>query len=222
YGVDMSSNCIEIAKQNGFDHVLTYDVIRGLPYLENEFDLVFTMDFLGHIEFRNKDRMISEMHRVTKPGGYGFHGIETGYINYFNCNPKDPDDFIRKYVYTEGHIGVEILDDILERFSKHFEIVRSSPFGIRPLLNIHNIMNSGFWGEEFKSAFAVIDSPSSRIAADLVIGWMNKYLTDQLMGVYGNVLSPSSVQQSNIPSLNEFIGTMLIGTGFSMTTLMKR
>ncbi|MDF2671720.1 MAG: hypothetical protein K0R67_4026, partial [Paenibacillus sp.] len=206
YGVDMSSSCIEIAKQNGFDHVLTYDVVRGLPYGDNEFDFVYTMDFLGHIEFRNKNSMIAEMNRITKPGGYGFHGIETGYINYLNCNPKDPDDIVRKYVYAEGHIGVEMLDDILDRFAKHFEIVQAFPFPIRPMLNISNIINSGFWGEDFNKAFAEIDSPSNRITADLVIGWCNKYLTDQLFKVYGDVLAPSRIQTSNHSAVNQFTG----------------
>ncbi|WP_025852329.1 class I SAM-dependent methyltransferase [Paenibacillus ehimensis] len=128
YGVDMSSSCIEIAKQNGFDHALTYDVVQGLPYADNEFDFIYTMDFFGHVEFRSKDPMIAEISRITKPGGYGFHGIESGFIDYLNCNPKNPDDTVRKYVYMEGHVGVETLEDILDRFSKHFEIVQASLF----------------------------------------------------------------------------------------------
>ena len=95
--------------------------------------------------------MIAELSRITKPGGFGFHGIESGFINYLNCNPKTPDDIVRKYVYMEGHTGVETLEDILNRFSKRFDIVQAFPFPIHPLLNIGNILNSRFWGEEFCS-----------------------------------------------------------------------
>ncbi|KEQ25969.1 class I SAM-dependent methyltransferase [Paenibacillus tyrfis] len=221
FGVDMSSSCIEIAKQNGFDHAVTYDVVQGLPYADSEFDFIYTMDFFGHVEFRSKDPMIAEISRITKPGGYGFHGIESGFIDYLNCNPKNPDDTVRKYVYMEGHIGVETLEDILDRFSKHFEIVQAFPFPIRPLLNIGNILNSRFWGEEFYTAFAGIDNPTSRVAADLVTGWLNKYLTDQLLQIYGNELTQSRVADTGNPALNRFIDTLLQGCGFSMTTLRK-
>lgn len=157
YGVDMSSSCIDIARQNGFDEAVTCDVVQGLPYADDEFDFIYTMDYFGHIEFRSKDAMIGELQRVTKPGGYGFHGIESGFVDYLNCNPKDPEDVVRKYVYMEGHIGVETLEDIVRRFSPFFEVVKAFPFPIRPLLNISNVMTSRFWGEEFCSAFAEID-----------------------------------------------------------------
>ena len=221
FGVDMSASCIEIAKQNGFDEAMAYDVVGGLPYDNDQFDLVYTMDFFGHIEFRSKDAIIAEIHRVTKPGGLGFHGIETGYIGYLNCNPKDPNDHVRKYVYKEGHIGVEPLEDIVDRFSPLFEIVQAFPFPIRPLLNIQNIMNSRFWGDEFCSAFAEIDTPQARMAADLVIGWFNKYLTEQLLQVYGSKLIRTRVPDSGHPGLNRMIDTMLQGSGFSMTTVRK-
>ncbi|MBN2979904.1 MULTISPECIES: class I SAM-dependent methyltransferase [Cohnella] len=221
YGVDMSSSCIEIAKQNGFDRAVAYDVVQGLPYADGEFDFIYTMDFFGHVEFRSKDRIISEMHRVTKPGGYGFHGIETGFIDYLNCDPKNPDDVVRKYVYMEGHIGVETLEDILDRFEPRFEVVQTFPFPIRPLLNIGNIMNSKFWGEEFCAAFAQVDTPATRAAADLVLGWFNKHLTGQLFEAFGSRLVRSRIPDTGNPALNRFIDTMLQGCGFSMTTLRK-
>lgn len=221
HGVDMSSECTDIAEQNGFDQVISYDVVQGLPYADLEFDFIYTMDFFGHIEFRSKDRMIAELHRITKHGGYGFHGIESGFIDYLNCNPKDPEDMVRKYVYMEGHVGVETLEEVTERFAQKFEIVQTFPFPIRPLLNIANIMNSKFWDDDFSAAFAEIDSPASRMAADLVIGWFNKYLTDQLLNVYGKQLQRTGIPDSGIPALDRWMDALLTGCGFSMTTLKK-
>ncbi|CAM3872085.1 class I SAM-dependent methyltransferase [Cohnella lubricantis] len=222
FGVDMSSSCIEIAKRNGFDEAVVYDAAEGLPYGDDQFDLVYTIDFFGHIEFRSKDAIIADIHRVTKPGGLGFHGIETGAIDYWNCNPKDPNDPIRQYVYTEGHIGVEPLEDIADRFSPLFEIIQAFPFPLRPLLHIQNIRNSRHWGDEFNDAFAEIDSPKSRMAANLILGWINRYLTDQLLRAYGNQLIRTRVPKSGHQGLDRFIDTLLQGSGFSMTTVRKR
>lgn len=216
YGVDMSAACIELSRRNGFDEAVVCDAVQGLPYADETFDFIYTMDYFGHIEFRSKNAMIAELYRVTKPGGWGFHGIETGFIDYLGCNPKDPEDRIRKYVYMEGHIGVEPLEDIVARFEPYFDIVRAIPFPIHPLLNIANILNSRFWGEPFAAAFAEVDSPQSRLAADLVIGWINRRLTEQLRQMYGDRLIRSEVRS------NPMTDAMLKGAGFSMTTLRKR
>ncbi|MCR8644690.1 class I SAM-dependent methyltransferase [Paenibacillus sp. N1-5-1-14] len=222
YGVDMSATCIEVAKQNDFDHVIAYDVVTSLPYESNYFDFVYTMDFFGHVEFRSKDQIIAEIHRVTKPGGQGFHGIEMGYVNYMNCNPKDPDDIVRKYVYMEGHIGIETLDDILMRFNPHFDIIGAYPWPIRPMLNINNILTSEFWGKEFCEAFAEIDSFNSRQAADMVIQHCSQYLLNSLRDIYGNILTPASVAKSGNSKLDAWIEYLIQGSGFAKITTRKR
>ncbi|AQS58806.1 class I SAM-dependent methyltransferase [Desulforamulus ferrireducens] len=219
FGIDMSGDCINTAKRNGYDHVMAHNVINNLPYAADSFDLVFTMDFFGHVEFRYKDNIISEIHRVTKKGGHGFHGIEAGFINYFTCNPKDPHDPVRKYVHIEGHIGVEPLEDIARRFSQHFNILSAFPWPIRPFLNIDNILAANVWGEEFTKAFSMVDSSNSRIAADLVLGHCTKYFTDLLMKIYGTVLTKDHMHQKEGGKI--VAEELLQGMGFAIITMIK-
>ncbi len=218
-GIDMSQDCLITAKRNGYDEVLVHDVINNLPYPDDYFDLVYTMDFFGHVEFRHKNSIISEIHRVTKKGGYGFHGIEAGFINYFRCNPKDPQDTVRKYVNLEGHIGVEPLEDIAARFGQYFTILTAFPWPIRPFLNIDNILAGNVWGKEFTTAFSMVDHDNSRVAADLVLGYCTKYFTDQFLQLFGNILTKDHLQceESWKPLGEKFIQ----GRGFAMITMSK-
>ncbi|WP_442603223.1 class I SAM-dependent methyltransferase [Paenibacillus sp. KN14-4R] len=221
YGVDMSATCIETAKLNGYDHVLAHNVVTNLPYDDNLFDFIYTMDFFGHVEFKDKDQIIHEMNRITKPGGHGYHGIEMGYIDYLNCDPKNPEDLVRKYVYMEGHIGVETLDDILERFTPYYEIIQAYPWPIRPMINIDNILKSKFWGESFCEAFEEHNNFSSQIAADMVIGWINQFLLNNLREIFGNILTTSNLTPTHNPKLNHFIDSLLQGCGFAIVTVRK-
>lgn len=219
YGIDMSPDCITTAKKNGYDDVMAHNVINNLPYDDDYFDLVYTMDFFGHVEFRYKNKIISEIHRVTKKGGHGFHGIEAGFINYFTCNPQDPQDTVRKYVYVEGHIGVETLADIVRRFNQHFNILAAFPWPIRPFLNIENILAGSVWGEEFTKAFSKVDSFNSRVAADLVLGYCTKYFTDQFFKIYGSILTIDQLQQEE--KWNTAAQELLQGMGFAIITVIK-
>jgi len=49
------------------------DVIKGLPYCENELDEVRAFDFLEHIPIGKTIQVIEEIHRVLKPGGMFEH-----------------------------------------------------------------------------------------------------------------------------------------------------
>ncbi len=43
---------------------------NNLPFTDNVFSIVYSSHFLEHIEWFNTDRILSEMYRVLKPGGY--------------------------------------------------------------------------------------------------------------------------------------------------------
>lgn len=219
YGIDMSPDCIKTAKINSYDHVMAHDVINSLPYEDDYFDLVYTMDFFGHVEFRYKNKIISEIHRVTKKSGHGFHGIESGVIDYFGCNPQDPNDKVRKYVYHEGHIGVEPLQDIAIRFGQQFDILTAFPWPLHPFLNIDNILTGNVWGEEFTKAFSIVDSFNSRVAVDMALGYCTKYFTDQFLKIFGNVLTMDHIQPEE--PLKTLVENFIRGMGFAIITLRK-
>ncbi len=69
-GLDVSEGMVEVARENfpgaGFEH-LGEDLI--FPYEDESFDLVFTATVLHHNPTPAKQTLLSEMWRVTKPGG---------------------------------------------------------------------------------------------------------------------------------------------------------
>jgi ubiquinone/menaquinone biosynthesis C-methylase UbiE len=72
-GLDISRNMIEIAKKNareyGFEDRVEYveSDARNMPFEDNTFDAVFTNGSLH--EWANPEEILSEIHRVLKPGG---------------------------------------------------------------------------------------------------------------------------------------------------------
>jgi len=77
HGLDISSVIANRAKQNGGsnNHLMNFTQanIRWMPYPEGYFDFVYTMGTIEHIiEYR---QVISEVHRVLKPGGKAIIGV---------------------------------------------------------------------------------------------------------------------------------------------------
>ncbi|MCY2954081.1 MAG: class I SAM-dependent methyltransferase [Planctomycetota bacterium] len=222
-GIDMSDDCIAMAKENGYDDAVCSDVASGLPYEDGSFDFVFTMDFFGHIEFSNKNPIIAEIHRVTRKGGHGFHGIEAGWVDYFNCDPKDPDDFVRRYVYEEGHVGVETIDTNVERFGKWFQILSAFPWPIRPFLYMDGILPRNRFGEQFTKSFAQFDGYASRVSADIVMGYCNNFFTQKLFEIFGKILTGDAIEKLNLGQpMRKFAEAFLINTGFAMLAVRRQ
>src|SRR5262249_14367075 len=74
-GVDLSPACAGVTKRNGYDLVCAAN-LTALPFADSSFDYVTSLDVFGHIEFDQKDQVISEIRRVLKPEGLTMHGIE--------------------------------------------------------------------------------------------------------------------------------------------------
>lgn len=67
-GCDISAKSLEIAaKQQGHERLDACDAGKRLPYEDRSFDLVFNNSAFEHIP--DLDRSLSEVARVTKPGG---------------------------------------------------------------------------------------------------------------------------------------------------------
>ena len=69
-GVDFSEEKISFCKKN-LEKNTTFICAdaRNLPFNENEFDMVFARDLLHHVN-NDRDLVISQLYKVTKPGGH--------------------------------------------------------------------------------------------------------------------------------------------------------
>jgi ubiquinone biosynthesis O-methyltransferase len=70
-GVDFSPRAIELAQQKArhHDQSIAFQVAdaQALPFPDNSFDVLFSCECLEHVP--EPRRMLSELHRVLKPGG---------------------------------------------------------------------------------------------------------------------------------------------------------
>lgn len=68
-GCDVSEDSIEVAKNN--NPTVEYKTYNGetLPFEDNTFDVVFTINVMHHVPPESWDRFLSECKRVLKKGG---------------------------------------------------------------------------------------------------------------------------------------------------------
>ena len=99
-GVDISSQAVKFCHLKGINEVKRGSVNR-LPYSNRSFDLVTCFDVLGQKHVDDK-KAISELYRVTKPGGYIFLRIAAYPFLYSlhdrlvsNEKRYNKDDFLR-------------------------------------------------------------------------------------------------------------------------------
>lgn len=186
YGVDMSRRCLSQAKKNGYTKCWKVDLTAPLPFEDGFFDGVISMDTFGHIEFRHKDFVISEIARITRPGGWGHHGVETGFVDYFNCDPLNEEDPVRKYVYVDGHVGAEPSRAVCDRFSKHFSSV------LPRITYLYPFMHKDAIGTLFEAEFAALldqyKSPEAVTLANIILGRLNRYFLDTFAVHFGAAL----------------------------------
>ena len=73
YGQDISENAIERCKKNciayGFSPTLVVGNCEQLQFDDDTFDIVYSGDVFEHITESQKEKFISEIYRVLKPGG---------------------------------------------------------------------------------------------------------------------------------------------------------
>ncbi|OGE39387.1 hypothetical protein A3F00_02015 [Candidatus Daviesbacteria bacterium RIFCSPHIGHO2_12_FULL_37_11] len=67
-GIDISNEALKFAKNNGLRQVRKGSV-TNIPFKENEFDAVVSIDVLYHKQVKNDLQALEEFRRVLKPGG---------------------------------------------------------------------------------------------------------------------------------------------------------
>jgi SAM-dependent methyltransferase len=187
FGVDLDPACVEVASQ-GYDRALIFDLSDRLPFPDEYFDTVFSCDVFGHIEFRHKDHVISEIRRVTKPGGRSVHIIESAPLDYAQMT-EDPSDPIRKYVLTEGHVGVEDAQSLITRWSRFFLSVQVENAILYPFSTIAGYLADPDTPEDLKSIMAAFDQ-AQRDAAQVALGYACDTLIEWLRRTDPTLLIP--------------------------------
>ena len=168
YGVDLDPACVAVASQV-YDQAAAFDISEPLPFPSEYFDTVFSCDVFGHIEFRHKDRVISEVRRVTKPGGRAVHIIESAPFDYDQITDH-PDDPIRKYVLMEGHVGIESAESLRARWSRYFVSVEIENAMLYPFCTITGYLADPETPEELKALIRAFDQ-HQRDAAQIALGY---------------------------------------------------
>ena len=125
-GVDLSAECAAAAGRNGYDVTCRASLSR-LPFPDDSFDYVASLDVLGHVTFEEKDAVLAEIARVLRPGGVTLHGIEC----VDRAAQKDYDEMtaeeLRRFIEVDGHVGLEEEHEHAARFRRFFAHVAYEP-----------------------------------------------------------------------------------------------
>jgi len=133
YGIDITDSAFEQARAIGYDHLVPHDIL-SLPFPDNMFDYVVSLDVLGHIEAPGKGRLMREIRRVLRPGGFTLHGIEEGNIDYTQMT-----DALVEYIGIDGHVGLQTIAQIRELFGAYFGDIEAE-FAFGPCPNYWDIL----------------------------------------------------------------------------------
>lgn len=116
-GVDLSVSSL-LEARSLYNRVYQIDG-EHLPFADASFDCVYTSHVFGHIPLHQKSHVISEIHRVLKPGGYLLSSIECDSESIvYKRAKKHPELFSKCYVEQWGHYGLELPDANFKRFRK--------------------------------------------------------------------------------------------------------
>lgn len=126
-GVDVSRTSLAQAARF-YQAVLAADA-RRLPFASEVFDYVVSVFLLEHFEPALKDRVISEMVRVLKPGGrlvvYTDTDSDKRLVRWAK---RFPDLYRKSFVDQAGHVGLESAVEVARRFElPALEDVRARP-----------------------------------------------------------------------------------------------
>jgi SAM-dependent methyltransferase len=125
-GIDLSEECALAARRNGYDLTCAAE-LTGLPFADDTFDYVVSLDVLGHVEFKDKDDVLREIARVLRPGGVTLHGIECTDRGAQKSYEEMSEEELRRFVAVDGHVGLEEEQEHAARFRRFFREVAWEP-----------------------------------------------------------------------------------------------
>lgn len=179
-GVDFSPELVGLARRNGYDVACTGQV-TNLPFATASFDYVVSLDVLGHIAFDEKDALLAEIRRVLKPDGVTMHGIESLNRELHGDYTTMSEEKLAHFIGIDGHIGLEVDEEIAARFRKFFANVQAEPRYTLCLSVAEFIKQYDEYGVPFDADF--IDylrglSFTERQAFDMAMGYVFGKISD--------------------------------------------
>ena len=179
-GVDLSDECALAARRNGYDETSQAPLTR-LPFPDRSFDYVTSLDVLGHIEFAEKDAVLSEIRRVLRPGGVTMHGIECIDRAAMKGYEEMSEEELRRFVEIDGHVGLEEEEEHAARFRRFFAHVAWEPRYVLCLSSEEFIKQADRYGLPFERDFLEYLrglSFSERRAFDMAMGYVFGKISD--------------------------------------------
>jgi len=104
-GIDISDNALEFCKQRGLTD-LHKGTIENLPFQENTFDLVTSIDVIYHKEVQSDLKALQEINRVLKKDGLAL--IQVAAYNFMYSNHD-------KFVHTQRRYKKQEIKNKLEQ-----------------------------------------------------------------------------------------------------------
>ena len=184
-GADLSEKALEQALLAGYDEAVLCDIF-DIPYSDNSFDFIVSLDVLGHIENEIKDIYFNEWLRLLKDDGVMLHGIEFADIDYTNLSETE-----RENILIDGHVGLESFDKVKERFKKYFEEVIVENF-IGPCYNWHDIkkypITEDRIGKDFRDFLLTFNPEQIKGFNAAMLLMRNLLLQENLLGKAGGFM----------------------------------
>jgi len=179
-GVDLSAECSLAARRNGYDFT-TANKLTQLPFPDQAFDYVVSLDVMGHIGFDEKDAVLAEIKRVLRPDGVTLHGIEcTDHAARKSYDEMTADE-LRNFVDVDGHVGLEEEQEHGERFLRFFQHVAWEPRYTLNLSSEEFIKQADKYGLDFEEDFLEYLrglSFKERRAFDMAMGYVFGKISD--------------------------------------------
>jgi cyclopropane fatty-acyl-phospholipid synthase-like methyltransferase len=179
-GVDLSEECATAARRNGYDLTCASE-LTGLPFADNSFDYVVSLDVLGHVEFNDKDTVLSEVARVLRPEGVTLHGIECTDRRAQKSYEEMSEEELRRFVAVDGHVGLEEEQEHAARFRRFFAHVAWEPRYALCLSSEEFVKQREEYGLPFEPDFVEYLrglSHSERRAFDMAMGYVFNKISD--------------------------------------------
>jgi len=179
-GVDLSADCALAAKRNGYDATFAARLSQ-LPFPDESFDYIVSLDVLGHVAFEDKDAVLSEIRRVLRPDGVTLHGIECTDESARKRFNEMSQEELSRFVAIDGHVGLEEEQQHAERFERFFNHVKWEPRYALCLSSDEFIKQADEYGLPFEDDF--IDylrdlSFKERRAFDMAMGYVFAKISD--------------------------------------------
>jgi SAM-dependent methyltransferase len=179
-GVDLSPECALASRRNGYDLTCAAELTR-LPFGDHSFDYVVSLDVLGHVEFAQKDAVLSEVARVLRPGGVTLHGIECTDRRAQKSYEEMTEGELRRFVSIDGHVGLEEEQEHAARFRRFFREVAWEPRYALCLSSEEFVKQHDEYGLPFESDFVEYLrglTHAERRAFDMAMGYVFGKVSD--------------------------------------------